>query len=66
MTFLMLHKEGATIVHMGDSREYQIRPLKNEDRAEIIFQTEDHSLINDLIKIGELPLRMQKIIHERM
>lgn len=54
VTFLMLHEEGATIAHMGDSRVYQIRPLKNEDRAEIIFQTEDHSLVNDLIKIGEL------------
>ena len=54
MTFLMLHKEGATIAHVGDSRVYQIRPLKNEDRAEFIFQTEDHSLVNDLIKIGEL------------
>ena len=54
VTFLMLYEEGATIAHMGDSRVYQIRPLKNEDRAEIIFQTEDHSLVNDLIKIGEL------------
>ena len=54
MTFLMLHKEGATIAHVGDSRVYQIRPLKNEDRAEILFQTEDHSLVNALIKIGEL------------
>ena len=54
VTFLMLHEEGATIAHMGDSRVYQIRPLKNEDRAEILFQTEDHSLVNDLIKIGEL------------
>lgn len=54
MTFLKLHSEGATIAHIGDSRVYQIRPGKSGDDTEIVFQTEDHSLINDLIKIGEL------------
>lgn len=54
MTFLKLHSEGATIAHIGDSRVYQIRPGKSGDDTEIVFQTEDHSLVNDLIKIGEL------------
>lgn len=54
MTFLKLHSEGATIAHIGDSRVYQIRPGKTGDDTEIVFQTEDHSLVNDLIKIGEL------------
>lgn len=54
MTFLKLHSNGATIAHMGDSRVYQIRPGENGELTKIVFQTEDHSLINDLIKIGEL------------
>lgn len=54
MTFLKLHSQGATIAHMGDSRVYQIRPGKTGADTRIIFQTEDHSLVNDLIKIGEL------------
>ncbi len=54
MTFLKLHNNGAFIAHMGDSRVYQIRPGKTGEETEIVFQTEDHSLVNDLIKIGEL------------
>ena len=54
MTFLMLHDRGATIAHIGDSRVYHIRPGKDGDSTRILFQTEDHSLVNDLIKIGEL------------
>lgn len=54
MTFLKLHSKGATIAHIGDSRVYQIRSGKTGADTEIVFQTEDHSLVNDLIKIGEL------------
>lgn len=54
MTFLKLHNNGATIAHMGDSRVYQIRPGETGDDTQILFETEDHSLVNDLIKIGEL------------
>lgn len=53
MTFLMLHDQGATIAHIGDSRVYHIRP-KTGKKADIVFQTEDHSLVNDLVKAGEL------------
>lgn len=53
LTLLKLHKDGATIAHIGDSRVYQIRP-SNDGKAQIIFQTRDHSLVNDLIKVGEL------------
>lgn len=56
MTFLKLHSDGATIAHMGDSRVYHIRPGENGSETQILFQTEDHSLINDLIKVGELTL----------
>lgn len=54
MTFLKLHNNGATIAHMGDSRVYQIRPGETGNDTRILFETEDHSLVNDLIKIGEL------------
>lgn len=54
MTFLKLHNAGATIAHIGDSRVYHIRPGKTGEDTEILFQTQDHSLINDLIKVGEL------------
>lgn len=54
MTFLCFHSEGATVAHIGDSRVYQLRPAKGDAPAEIIFKTRDHSLVNDLIKIGEI------------
>lgn len=54
MTFLKLHAGGATIAHMGDSRVYHIRPGKDADSTQLLFMTEDHSLVNDLVKIGEL------------
>lgn len=54
LAFLKLHNAGATIAHMGDSRVYHIRPGKDGADTRILFETEDHSLVNDLIKIGEL------------
>ena len=53
MTFLLLHEEGATIAHIGDSRVYHIRP-KTGKKDDLVFCTRDHSLVNDLIKIGEI------------
>lgn len=54
MTLLKLHNGGATIAHMGDSRVYHIRPGKSEHDTTILFQTEDHSLVNELVKMGEM------------
>lgn len=54
MTLLKFHDKGATIAHIGDSRVYHIRPGKNGEDTRILFETRDHSLINDLIKIGEI------------
>lgn len=54
MTMLCLHSEGATIAHIGDSRVYHIRPGTTGEDTQILFETEDHSLINALIKIGEM------------
>lgn len=54
MTFLKLHSAGYTAAHIGDSRIYQFRPGADAASTQILFKTEDHSLVNDLIKIGEL------------
>jgi protein phosphatase len=54
MTFLKLHREGATIAHIGDSRVYHIRPGATETDTLILHQTSDHSLVNDMVKIGEM------------
>ena len=49
LTFLALCTDGVLVAHIGDSRVYQMRPGKG-----IIFQTRDHSLVNDLIASGEI------------
>lgn len=49
LTFLAICTDGVLVAHIGDSRVYQMRPGKG-----IIFQTRDHSLVNDLIASGEL------------
>ena len=54
MTFLALHAGGASIAHIGDSRVYHIRPASAGGPAGIVFQTRDHSLVNDLIRLGEM------------
>lgn len=54
MTFVCFHSEGVTVAHIGDSRVYQLRPATKKEPARIVFQTRDHSLVNDLIKIGEI------------
>lgn len=54
LAFLKLHNDGATIAHIGDSRVYYIRPGKTEKGTEILFMTEDHSLVNSLVKAGEM------------
>lgn len=54
MTFLCLHAKGATVAHIGDSRVYQLRPASKHSPAHIVFHTRDHSLVNDLVKIGEI------------
>lgn len=46
LTLLHLNAQGATIAHVGDSRVYQIRAGK------IIFKTQDHSFVNELVKGG--------------
>ena len=46
MVFMALRNNTAFVAHIGDSRVYQIRD------GEIIFQTKDHSLVNELLASG--------------
>lgn len=39
---------GITLAHVGDSRIYHFRA------GEILYQTEDHSLVNSLVKLGKI------------
>ena len=49
LTFMAKTKEGMLLAHLGDSRIYQIR--KGEG---VVFQTKDHSLVNDLLDRGAI------------
>ncbi len=56
MTCLVLHRGGALVAHIGDSRIYHIRPSLADanGRSGIIYQSADHSLVNDLLRAGEI------------
>jgi len=49
-TFTMLYigDSGITVAHIGDSRIYQFR------EGQIIYQTEDHSYVQSLVKLGQI------------
>ena len=49
LTFIYLHSGGCFAAHIGDSRIYHIRPNKG-----LMYQSNDHSLVNDLLRIGEI------------
>lgn len=65
MTFLKFHRNGCTIAHIGDSRVYHIRPGKDTSDTQILFQTRDHSLVNDLIEVGELTPEEAKTFRQK-
>ncbi|MDR1119322.1 MAG: protein phosphatase 2C domain-containing protein [Dysgonamonadaceae bacterium] len=48
LTFLCLNSRGAFMAHIGDSRIYHLR--KTTEGVEILYKSQDHSLINDLIR----------------
>lgn len=54
LAFLKLHVGGATIGHIGDSRVYHIRPGKGVEDTQILLCTRDHSLVADLVRVGEI------------
>ena len=50
LTLAYFYEDGCWVAHIGDSRVYQIRPSQKQ----ILFVTQDHSLVNDLVKVGEM------------
>ncbi len=65
MTLLKFHDAGCTIAHIGDSRVYHVRPGADSASTQILFQTQDHSLVNDLVRIGELTPEEAKTSKQR-
>lgn len=55
LTCVCIHNSGILAAHMGDSRIYHIRPGLG-----LRYQSDDHSLVNALIKAGELTLEEAK------
>lgn len=49
LTFLSFHSKGILAAHIGDSRIYQIRPGEG-----IVYRSEDHSLVNALLRSGNI------------
>ena len=57
MACLCLNDNDYLVAHIGDSRIYHVRPsLYNSEtkRGGILYQSSDHSLVNDLLKAGEI------------
>lgn len=50
LAFAMFHPGGCFVAHIGDSRVYHIRPSDKQ----VLFVTKDHSLVNELIALGEM------------
>lgn len=65
LTLLKFHNNGCTIAHIGDSRVYHIRPGRDVEDTQILFQTLDHSLVNDLIRLGEITPEEAKTYNQR-
>lgn len=57
MTCLCINTDNFLVSHIGDSRIYHIRPSlfdPKTKRGGILYQSSDHSLVNDLLKAGEI------------
>lgn len=48
LTMVFIGTTGLTLAHVGDSRIYHFR------KGEILYQTEDHSLVNSWVKLGKI------------
>lgn len=60
LAMVVFHNHGAMVAHIGDSRVYHIRSGNSKNETSILFQTEDHSLLNSLVKAGEISLAEAK------
>ena len=48
LTMAYVGSNGVTLAHIGDSRIYHFR------KGEILYQTEDHSLVSEFVKLGKI------------
>ena len=68
MTCVCLNENNYLVAHIGDSRIYHIRPsLFNPEtgRGGILYQSSDHSLVNDLLKAGEITEREASVFPQK-
>ena len=61
LTFVKFHPGGCFIAHIGDSRVYYIRPSEGR----ILYVTRDHSLVNDLVRLGEMTPEEAKVSSQK-
>ncbi|MBQ0074680.1 MAG: SUMF1/EgtB/PvdO family nonheme iron enzyme [Prevotella sp.] len=54
MTMLKFHANGVTVGHIGDSRVYHFRPAQQSQPAKMLFRTEDHTVVNDMVHNGQI------------
>lgn len=59
LTLLHLGENQATIAWAGDSRVYHVR------NGQILYQTEDHSLVNELIRQGQITAEEARNHHNK-
>lgn len=68
MTCLCLNDNSFLVAHIGDSRIYHLRPSLFDPRTKrggILYQSSDHSLVNDLLKAGELTEEEARVFPQR-
>ena len=58
---LILHEGGALMAHIGDSRIYHVRPSSKS----ILTKTRDHSMVRDMIELGEITPEQAKSVNYR-
>ncbi len=56
LTFVLFHKGGCFMAHIGDSRIYHVRPSSQQ----ILYISRDHSLVFDLFRSGEISYEQMK------
>lgn len=68
MTCLCLNDNNYLVAHIGDSRIYHIRPSlfnPKTGRGGILYQSSDHSLVNYLLKTGEITEREASVFPQK-
>lgn len=62
LALVAFHAGGVTVAHIGDSRVYHLR---GGSEPKVMYKTRDHSLVNDLVAIGDITEREAKTHPQR-